>query len=196
MLKTLNAFVAATLLAGMASTALADSALDVKSPADPAAAGFKRITPQEIQGNTFKMIGSDWMLVSAGDEKNFNGMTAAWGGFGVWGKPVAFILVRNDRHTYEFLEKEAYFTLSFFDDAKYRGALQLFGTKSGRDMDKTKAAGLTAMPTKPGMAYAEAKLIIVCKKTFSDMTVKSGTGHKLYFGEIVAVWRKAEAAAK
>ena len=193
MRKTLNAFLAAALLAGMSTAALGDSSLDAKSPADPAAAGFKRITPQEIQGNVFKMVGSDWMLVSAGDEKCFNGMTAGWGGFGVWGKPVAFILVHSDRHTYAFLEKQDYFTLSFFDDAKYREALRLFGTKSGRDLDKTKAAGLTAMPTKPGMAYAEAKLVVVCKKTFSDMTVKSGKGHKLYFGEIVAVWRKPEA---
>lgn len=194
MLKTLTAFVAAALLAGMSSMVLADSAAAPKAPAGPAEAGFKKITPQEIQGNVFKMVGNDWMLISAGDAGSFNGMTASWGGFGVWGKPVAFILVRNDRHTYGFLEKEAYFTLSFFDDAKYRPALQLFGTKSGRDMDKTKAAGLTALPTQPGMAYAEARLIVVCKKTFSDMTVKSGTGHKLYFGEIVAVWRKEGAA--
>jgi flavin reductase (DIM6/NTAB) family NADH-FMN oxidoreductase RutF len=137
------------------------------------------------------MISSEWMLITAGNEQCFNGMTASWGGIGYWNKPMAFILVHTDRNTFKFVEKEEYFTLSFFDE-KYRPALKLFGTKSGRDMDKTKAAGLTGINTNPGIAYAEAKLIIVCKKGFSTMTTKNDPpkGHKLYFGEIIAVWER------
>ena len=53
-------------------------------------------------------------------------------------------------------------------------------------------AGLTGISTAPGIAYAEAKLIIVCKKGFSTMTTKNDPpkGHKLFFGEIVAVWQR------
>ena len=45
---------------------------------------FKEITPEELNGNPFSMIGKDWMLVSAGNsEHNCNAMTASWGGMGV-----------------------------------------------------------------------------------------------------------------
>ncbi len=161
---------------------------------------FKSISSDEIRDNTFKLIGRDWMLISAGDEKKFNSMTASWGGFGLWRHPVAFILVYNTRYTYEFLEKENYFTLSFFEE-KYRPQLKLFGTKSGRDIDKVKESGLTPLSLKPGMAYTEARMIVQCKKIYADRTraecwfpPKGETSrpedgaHKLYFGEIVGVW--------
>ena len=191
MFRRLSSLVVSALFALSALPLLADSAVAPNTPPDALTANFKKITPQEIQGNLIKMVGSDWMLISAGDEGKYNGMTASWGGFGVWNKPVAFILVHTDRHTYEFLEREEYFTLSFFDE-KYRPALKLFGSKSGRDIDKAKEAGLTGISTKPGVAYSEAKLIVVCKKTFSEMTTKTEPpkGHKLYFGEIVDVWQR------
>ncbi|MFA6103081.1 MAG: flavin reductase [Victivallaceae bacterium] len=189
--KNVSALLAAAVVLGSTLNCFADSAVETKTPPYDLKASFNKISPDEIQGNIIKMINSDWMLITAGSEQKFNGMTASWGGIGNWGKPVAFILVHTDRNTYKFLEKEDYFTLSFFDD-KYRPALKLFGTKSGRDMDKTKEAGLTGISTAPGIAYAEAKLIIVCKKGFSTMTTKNDPpkGHKLFFGEIVAVWQR------
>ena len=75
---------------------------------------FKNISPKNIPDNVIKIISDDWMLISAGTQDKFNSMTAGWGAFGImWGKPVAFILARNTRYTYEFLEKEDSFTLSF-----------------------------------------------------------------------------------
>ena len=48
---------------------------------------MKEINPKELSFNPFSMIGDEWMLVTAGDEKKFNTMTASWGGVGViWGK--------------------------------------------------------------------------------------------------------------
>lgn len=42
-------------------------------------------------------------------------MTVSWGGLGeLWGKDVAFIFIRPQRYTYEFIERENYFTMSFF----------------------------------------------------------------------------------
>ena len=167
---------------------------------------FRNISPKDIPGNVIKIISDDWMLISAGTKDKFNSMTAGWGGFGVmWGKPVAFILVRNTRYTYEFLEKEDSFTLSFFEE-KYRPALKIFGTKSGRDTDKVKLAGFTPMAAAPGMAYSEARMIVVCKKIYGDkikgdcatdpVKAKSLNAtedyHKLYFGEITDVWVKKE----
>jgi flavin reductase (DIM6/NTAB) family NADH-FMN oxidoreductase RutF len=201
-MKLLLSALLASLLAGSALQASADSAVAPDSAPIQRSGQFVKIEPQQIQGNLIKLVGSEWMLISAGTESSFNGMTASWGGFGVWNKPVAFILVRDSRHTYEFLEREDFFTLSFFDE-KYKPALQLYGSKSGRDMDKAKEAGLTPLATKPGVAYAEARLIVVCKKTYAVMTKpedkfpKTGEaagpdyhGHKLFFGEIVDVWQR------
>ena len=147
--KNVSVLLASAIVLVSAFNSFADSAIAPTTPPYDLTANFKKISPDEIQGNIIKMISSDWMLITAGTEQKFNGMTAGWGGIGNWGKPAAFILVRNDRHTYKFLEQEEYFTLSFFDE-KYRPALKLFGTKSGRDIDKTKEAGLTGIPTTPG----------------------------------------------
>ena len=150
---------------------------------------YKSIKPSEIGDNPIKLIGDDWMLITAGSQEKFNSMTASWGGYGVWKTPVAFILVHSDRYTYQFLEKEEYFTLSFYDPAKYRDVLsKIFGGKSGRDTDKVKESGFNPIFTNPGMAYTEARMIIVCKKKFSTFTGEENKSHKLYLGEIVSVW--------
>jgi len=44
---------------------------------------YKRITPSEIKGNPFSLIGDEWMLITAGNIENYNTMTASWGGLGV-----------------------------------------------------------------------------------------------------------------
>ena len=54
------------------------------------------------------------------------------------------------------------FTLSFFKE-DYRKALNLCGSKSGRDCDKDKEAGLTPYYTDGTTAYEEADLIFVCQ---------------------------------
>lgn len=180
-----------------------DKTIDVAPAVPPEAltSQYRQITPREISENVFKLVGGDWMLITAGTEEKFNGMTASWGGFGVWNKPVAFILVHRDRYTYEFLEREGYFTLSFFEE-KYRTQLKMFGTKSGRNVDKVKEAGFTPLSMKPGMAYVEARMIVVCKKIYAERTKAESwvpakasptdpeKVHKLYFGEIISVWIK------
>lgn len=39
------------------------------------------IAPQDLRDNPFKLIGSDWMLITAETPEAFNTMTASWGGF-------------------------------------------------------------------------------------------------------------------
>jgi flavin reductase (DIM6/NTAB) family NADH-FMN oxidoreductase RutF len=97
---------------------------------------FKIIEPEQIRENIFKLIGDDWMLICAGNIKNYNMMTASWGTCGIlWNKPVAVIFIRPQRYTHEFTEKNEYFTLNFFDET-YRRHLNLLGTKSGREIIK------------------------------------------------------------
>ncbi|MCD8186883.1 MAG: flavin reductase, partial [Rikenellaceae bacterium] len=72
----------------------------------------------------------------------FNTMTASWGAMGfLWNKPVAFVFVRPERYTFEFMEEYSAFTLSFMGKDQ-RHALKVCGSQSGRDSDKIADAGL------------------------------------------------------
>ena len=117
--------------------------------------------------NAFDLISKDWMLITAGTAGKFNTMTASWGGIGwLWNQPVAFVFIRPERYTHEFVEREGRLTLSFYTE-QYREALKLCGTKSGRDIDKVVATGLTPVKLESGaMTFAEARLTLDCRKLF------------------------------
>ncbi|MFO8055657.1 MAG: hypothetical protein R6U19_10930 [Bacteroidales bacterium] len=49
---------------------------------------FEKISWEELNDNAIRMIGKDWMLVTAGDPEDYNMMTASWGSLGwLWRKP-------------------------------------------------------------------------------------------------------------
>lgn len=129
---------------------------------------FKEINLNELQFNPFTKIGSQWMLITAGDENGYNTMTASWGGMGVlWGKNVVTTYIRPQRYTKKFVDENDTFTLSFYGE-EYRNALNICGTKSGRDCDKVSEAGLTPYFVDGTSAFEEAELIFVCKKIYED----------------------------
>ncbi len=135
---------------------------------------YRQIEPASIEGNLIKRIASDWMLVTAGDKQKFNTMTANWGGMGyLWNKPVVFVFIRPERYTYQFMESSDRFTLSFFDET-CRDALNLCGSKSGRDCDKVAEAGLTPHFTELGLpSFSEARLVLECHKLYSHTLTKN-----------------------
>ena len=48
---------------------------------------FHEVPIESLEFNPFKKISKQWMLITAGDEKKSNTMTASWGGLGImWGK--------------------------------------------------------------------------------------------------------------
>jgi flavin reductase (DIM6/NTAB) family NADH-FMN oxidoreductase RutF len=159
---------------------------------------LRKIEMTELE-NGFKLIGKDWMLVTAGNQEKYNMMTASWGGLGImWHKDTCFIVVRPQRYTREFIEQQDTFTLSFFPE-QYRKNLTLLGTKSGREIDKMKESGLTAAFTEQGNVYfEEARIILECKKTyyqdidpnnFLDPSIEKNYPnkdyHRMYFAEIM-----------
>ncbi len=167
---------------------------------------FTEIKAKEITENTFSLIGRDWMLITAGNREKFNTMTASWGGLGVlWHKNVCFIFVRPQRYTYEFMEKEDIFTLSFFSDA-HRDALKFCGSNSGRDVDKIAETGLTpAFSDQGGVYFNEAKLVLECRKLhyqdidpagfLDDSLMDHYPGkdfHRMYTGEIIGCYQAKE----
>ena len=99
---------------------------------------FREIAIDELKLNPFTKIGTQWMLITAGDEKKHNTMTASWGAMGVmWGKNVVTVYIRPQRYTKQFVDSQDTFTLAFFGES-YKRALNICGTKSGRDCDKEK----------------------------------------------------------
>lgn len=159
---------------------------------------FKEINPKDISFPLFKFIGDEWMLITAGNKDSVNTMTASWGGAGVlWNKPVAFSFVRPQRYTFEFMEKEQYFTLSFFY-ADMKQALKVCGSKSGRDIDKIKETGLIPQYDLEAPYFQQAKMVLVCKKLYGQFIkpeffineeikdfYPNKDYHKMYIGEIV-----------
>ncbi|OPX95209.1 MAG: Flavoredoxin [Syntrophorhabdus sp. PtaB.Bin006] len=158
---------------------------------------LKEISPEVIMDNTFKLIGKDWMLVTAGTDVSFNMMTAAWGGLGVlWDKKICFCVIRPTRYTYAFMEKSEDFTLSFFEE-QYRDALTYCGTKSGKDVDKIAQTGLTPVFDNGIIYFGEARLVMVCRKIYTQDIVPDNfldpemdkfypkkDYHRMYVGEI------------
>lgn len=164
---------------------------------------FREINIADLSFKPFELISKDWMLITSGDAQGFNTMTASWGGLGVlWHKNVATVYIRPQRYTYEFVEKNDLLTLSFFGE-EYRSALTLCGSKSGRDCDKAKEAGLTPLFVDGTTAFAEANLVLVCKKLyFDDLEPKQFLDpeieknyaakdyHRMYILEIVKAYQK------
>ena len=158
------------------------------------------IEPEMIDRNVFELIGSDWMLITAGAPESYNTMTASWGGMGVlWNRNVCFCVIRPTRYTFQFIEKADVFSLSFFED-RYRGALEVCGTKSGRDIDKAAVTGLTPVAGRlAGTTHFEqAKLVIECRKLYThdidpsrfldpdiDNLYPLKDYHRMYIGEVV-----------
>lgn len=144
-----------------------------------------------------------WFALTAGEfaPGRFNTMTVSWGGLGcMWGRPFAMVVVRPQRYTREFIDRCDTFSLCAFAP-QYRPALDLLGTKSGRDSTKMADCGLTPIALEriacPG--FAEADLILECRKIYADDLNPSGflaeyiastyhnDYHRMYFGEILAV---------
>lgn len=129
---------------------------------------FKEISPESIRKNTFQMIGKEWMLIAAGDQNKANAMTASWGGFGVmYGKNVVYAVVRPQRYTKEFIDREDEFSLNFFEK-EYKKTLKYMGGISGRIEDKIEKSGLTLEYSGSTPYFNEARQILICKKLFAQ----------------------------
>ena len=150
-------------------------------------------------------IDQEWAVLTAGEKEKFNAMTISWGGLGtIWNKPVVTVYVKPIRYTYEFMESNEYFTISFYNE-EYRKDLGILGSKSGRDLDKVALTNLTPEFLENAISFKEAKLTIVCKKIyFQDLDIKNidinsipqseidrfyktEPAHRMYIGEVIDI---------
>jgi flavin reductase (DIM6/NTAB) family NADH-FMN oxidoreductase RutF len=136
---------------------------------------------------------------------HFNAMTISWGSMGIiWNRPFVQVVVRPTRYTFEFMNTYDTFTVSAFPE-DYRDALNLLGSRSGRDGDKITASGMTPVPSHsvPSPSFAEAELVLECRKLFwQDIDHRHFVEasieehypkrdyHRMFFGEVVGVFQK------
>jgi flavin reductase (DIM6/NTAB) family NADH-FMN oxidoreductase RutF len=166
--------------------------------------GLEEIPIEQWRVRPIHLLDQQWLLLTAGDfqQGRFNTMTVSWGSIGVmWNRPFVQVVVRPTRYTYEFMEGYSTFTLCALPESR-RSALDLLGSRSGRDGDKIRASGLTPVASTrvaaPG--FAEAELVVECRKIYSDDfdparfldpkiegNYPRKDYHRIYFGEILAI---------
>ena len=166
---------------------------------------FIEIKPEKFNESPFKLIGTDYMLITAEKNGKVNTMTAGWGGFGVmWKKNVAYVVIRPQRYTKEFVDSSDTFSLAFFNDDD-KEILNYIGTTSGRDEDKIKKSGLTVVYDDGTPYFGEATKIVLCKKLFAqdykpesfirqeiiDEWYPISDFHTLYIAEVIKILIKA-----
>ena len=95
-------------------------------------------------------------------------MTASWGGVGVlWNKNVAYLFLRPQRYTKEFIDASQELSISVLPE-QYRKQLGYLGRVSGRDEDKITNSGLTVKDFDGVPGFEEARLTIIAKKLYAQ----------------------------
>ena len=141
-----------------------------------------------------------FLTTKAGDK--VNSMVIEWGHIGrIWNRPVFVAYVRDRRYTRELLDENPEFTVNIPIHGFSRRAFVTCGTRSGRDMDKIREAGLTlaAPETISVPAIRDFPLTLECRVIYREpqdaarlpeaiqkqfYRVEKGD-HISYFGEIV-----------
>jgi flavin reductase (DIM6/NTAB) family NADH-FMN oxidoreductase RutF len=167
---------------------------------------FRDICLKDFKENVINIIANEYMLITAGNKEKYNMMTASWGFMGeMWGEDSVAVVVRPSRYTMEFIDNNDYFTLTFYGDDK--SVHKICGSKSGRDIDKTNATGLTPIANNDYVYFDEARLVLVVKKKYvqpmskdflTDKAVdekwyKDGDWHNLIIGSIERIYVKENA---
>ena len=129
---------------------------------------MKEISHDHFNENSFNMIGKDWLLITAEKDGRVNTMTASWGGLGImWNKKVAYIFIRPQRYTKEFVDSADRLSISVLPNS-YRRELGYLGRVSGRDEDKISNVNLTVKQYEDVPYFDEARLTLICKKLYAQ----------------------------
>ena len=160
------------------------------------------ITSGDIMRETVDRLENGGIFLVSGTKGN--PMTIGWGAIGrIWSRPVFQVLVRPSRHSFALIEELGEFTVCLPTDEQ-KQAVALCGSKSGRDLDKIEACGLTVSPS----AHIEVPFISECSAHYECRVIHrndvvnaaleaqivagsypSGDFHRIYFGEILEVYR-------
>ena len=103
----------------------------------------KKIDIRDYAGEIVRAMQPGILLTTKVGDK-VNSMTIGWGTLGIiWEKPVFVAYVRQQRYSRQMLDECREFTINVPLGDYDRKILGICGSKSGRDIDKIEAAGLT-----------------------------------------------------
>ena len=152
-----------------------------------------------------KALASGRVLLTTKAGDKVNSMVIGWGHVGrIWNMPSFSAYVRDSRYTHELIDANPEFTVNVPLGDFDKQVIAVCGTKSGRDMDKIAAAGLT--PVEPEVidvpGIKEFPLTLECRTLYRDeqesarlsddikakfYTIEAGD-HTEYIGQIVAAY--------
>ncbi len=151
------------------------------------------------------------LLVTAGADGKPNVMTIGWGTIGsIWSRPVFLVLVRPSRYSYTRLEEAGDFTVNV-PPRELAEAVAHYGTVSGREHDKFLENRLTPVPSRQVRPPIIQECVVhyECRtlhrndlapdtlaQAVQDEFYAQGDYHRVYFGEIVAVYADDDAAGR
>jgi len=125
------------------------------------------------------------VLVSCGaTEEEQNLITVAWTGTVCTDPAMCYISVRKERHSHAILKRTGEFVINLTTRALAR-ATDWCGVRSGRDYDKFREMGLTALPAKHVQAplVAESPVNIECRVR---QMIELGS-HDMFLAKVVGV---------
>ncbi len=123
-------------------------------------------------------------MVSCGTLETPNIITIAWTGTICTNPPMTYVSVRKERYSYDLIKNSGSFVINL-TTASLVKATDFCGVKSGRDTDKFKMTGLTAVPSVAVTAPSifESPVNIECKVT----EIKELGSHDMFLAEVVNV---------
>ena len=111
------------------------------------------------------------VLLTAKEGDKLNSMVIGWGHIGrIWELPVFTAYVRDNRYTRKMLDANPEFTVNVPLGPMDRRIFTVCGTRSGRDLDKIREAGLTPVEPEtisvPGLL--ECPLTLECRVIYRE----------------------------
>lgn len=165
----------------------------------------RKVEVTEVAGTITRALQNGGVYLNSRVADKINSMVIGWGQIGrIWNRQAFVAYVRMRRYTRELLDKNPEFTVSVPVNGQDRKAFEICGTKSGRDMDKIREAGLTAVPAEivSVPAIREFPLTLECRVMYRQQQVAADLpediraqfysdeteDHVVYYGEIVSAY--------
>jgi flavin reductase (DIM6/NTAB) family NADH-FMN oxidoreductase RutF len=163
----------------------------------------KEIDISSVFEETVEYLKGDGVILLAGNPPN--PMTIGWGTIGyIWGRLIFTVLVRPSRFTFSLMESSTEFTVNLLPDEFIR-QLSLCGTKSGRNTDKLiecgfqieKGINLVSPYIRESAVHFECCIVHKHDLIPENLDINiakryypSDDFHKVYYGEILGVFRE------
>lgn len=133
------------------------------------------------------------LIVTAGDPSNprrRGGMTVAWASRVSWNPPLFAISIGSSKYTYQLIKEYGAFAVHTVSRKLVDAAMNVFGSLSGRDVDKFKLLGVEPVKARRVTApiIPVAPLIMECR-VVSEHAVGD---HALIVAEVLEAYQGSE----